>query len=67
MQALVTLRRANKQLASEGRERTHLLYLFEPLTKCVVLGEPRIRDTLQGLLQLAGAELGLCAEVHQPL
>ena len=46
--------------ASEQRERSHLLVLYEPLCSCVPSDKPRIRQALQVLLTLAGQELGLC-------
>ena len=64
-QAMVLIRRGRMQHDQESRERSHLLYLYEPLVKCVLSGEMRVRDTLQALLQLAGHELGLCSEIRR--
>lgn len=66
-QALVAIRRARAPHDHDARERSHLLYLYEPLVKCIMSGEVRVRDTLQSLLQLAGAELGLSPEVQSLL
>ena len=66
-QAMVAIQRARLPQDQEGRERSHLLVLYEPLVRCIMSAEVRVRDTLQVLLQLAGAELGLSAGVQTPL
>ena len=47
------------QAPAERRERAHLLYLYDALVGCVLCREPRVRQQLHAVLQLAGAELGL--------
>uniref|UniRef100_A0A1D2ACI6 Mon2 C-terminal domain-containing protein n=2 Tax=Auxenochlorella protothecoides TaxID=3075 RepID=A0A1D2ACI6_AUXPR len=42
-----------------GRERTHLLLIYPALVQAVALQEPRLREMVRDVLQLAGAELGL--------
>lgn len=42
-----------------GRERTHLLLIYPALVQAVALPEPRLREMVRDVLQLAGAELGL--------
>ena len=51
--------------ASETREQSHLLVLYEPLCGCIQSGKPRVRQALQVLLTLAGQELGLCESSQQ--
>ncbi len=47
------------QAPANRRERSHLLYLYDALVGCVSCREPRVREQLRDVLQLAGTELGL--------
>ena len=53
---VVQLRR---QSSGVDREKTHLLCLYGALCSCINSREHRVRELVQSVLQLAGAELGL--------
>lgn len=53
---VVQLRRRSNGV---DREKTHLLCLYSALCSCINSREHRVRELVQSVLQLAGAELGL--------
>ncbi len=57
--AVIGALRARPEVAARGRERTHLLLLYNSLCACVTCKEPRVREMVRDVLGLAGAELGL--------
>jgi hypothetical protein len=57
--AVIRALRARPEVAARGRERTHLLLLYNSLCGCITCKEPRVRDMVRDVLGLAGAELGL--------
>lgn len=57
--AVVRALRSRPEVAARGRERTHLLLLYNSLCGCVTCKEPRVREMVRDVLGLAGAELGL--------
>ena len=57
--AVINALRARPEVAARGRERTHLLLLYNSLCACVTCKEPRVREMVRDVLGLAGAELGL--------
>lgn len=59
MSAVIGALRARPEVAARGRERTHLLLLYNSLVGCVTCKEPRVREMVRDVLGLAGAELGL--------
>lgn len=59
LQRAVAVCRAKTSVHAEGRERSHLLFLYQPLVRCIMSAETGVRELLQSLLQLAGAELAL--------
>lgn len=59
MSAVIHALRARPEVAARGRERTHLLLLYNSLCGCVTCKEPRVREMVRDVLGLAGAELGL--------
>ena len=50
-----------RHLSGKDRERSHLLLLYSTLCSCINSKQPRVRELVQDVLQLAGAELGLVA------
>lgn len=59
MSSVIGALRARPEVAARGRERTHLLLLYNALCGCVTCKEPRVREMVRDVLGLAGAELGL--------
>ena len=45
-------------VARRGKERTHLLFLYDALCSLITCRESRIRDMVRDVMQLAGADLG---------
>lgn len=51
--------RKRPEVASRGKERTHLLFLYDSLCSLITCRDSRIRDMVRDVLVLAGAELGI--------
>lgn len=58
MTAYVRLMRDRPDVARRGKERTHLLFLYDALCSLITCRESRIRDMVRDVMQLAGADLG---------
>lgn len=58
LQDLVQLRRGT---GIGGRERLHILLLYQHLSACITSPVPRVRELVQDILTHAGASLGLYA------
>ena len=50
--------RQRPDVARRGKERTHLLFLYDALCSLITCRESRIRDMVRDVMQLAGADLG---------
>ncbi len=53
--------RNRPEVKARGRERTHLLLLYSALCSCIACKEVKLREMVNDVMQLAGAELGLGA------
>lgn len=51
--------RKRPELVSRGKERSHLLFLYDSLCSLITCRDSRIRDMVRDVLVLAGAELGI--------
>lgn len=51
--------RKRPEVISRGKERTHLLFLYDSLCSLITCRDSRIRDMVRDVLVLAGAELGI--------
>lgn len=51
--------RKRPEVVSRGKERTHLLFLYDSLCSLITCRDSRIRDMVRDVLVLAGAELGI--------
>lgn len=58
MAEYVRLMRQRPDVARRGKERTHLLFLYDALCSLITCRESRIRDMVRDVMQLAGADLG---------
>lgn len=58
---VVHVLRKRPEVAMRGKERTHLLLLFDALCGCITSKEARVREMVRDVLGLAGAELGVGA------
>lgn len=64
MTAYVRLMRGRPDVARRGKERTHLLFLYDALCSLITCHESRIRDMVRDVMQLAGADLGFSLPVR---
>lgn len=63
MTEYVRLMRQRPDVARRGKERTHLLFLYDALCSLITCRESRVRDMLRDLMQLAGADLGFSLHI----
>ena len=63
MTAYVRFMRGRPDVARRGKERTHLLFLYDALCSLITCRESRIRDMVRDVMQLAGADLGFSMSV----
>lgn len=55
----IKLMRKRPDVICRGKERTHLLFLYDSLCSLITCRDSRIRDMVRDVLGLAGAELGI--------
>ena len=63
MTEYVRLMRGRPDVARRGKERTHLLFMYDALCSLITCRESRIRDMVRDVMQLAGADLGFSLHV----
>ena len=55
----IKLMRKRPDVVRRGKERTHLLFLYDSLCSLITCRDSRIRDMVRDVLGLAGADLGI--------
>jgi len=60
----VRLMRRRPEVSHRGKERTHILFLYDALCSLITCCESRVRDMVRDVMGLAGADLGFSLNIN---